>query len=68
MGPGGNFYANTAGTFGVVSAGRNWGRLASAAHRRDLKLVGGKKVYLLLLMGDASFLTEKRSLVEFFLQ
>ena len=27
-GPDGLFYANTVGTFGVVSAGQNWGRLA----------------------------------------
>ena len=48
MGPGGKFYANTVGTFGVVSAGQNWDRLASAAHRWALKLVGEQKVYLLL--------------------
>ena len=35
MGPIG-FYANTVGTFGEVSAGQDWGRLASAVHRRAL--------------------------------
>ena len=34
MGPNDLFYANTVGAFGVVSAGRNWDRLASAAHLR----------------------------------
>ena len=43
MGPGGKFYANAVGTFGVASAGQNWDRLASAANRRALKLVGGRK-------------------------
>ena len=33
MGPEGNAYSNAVGTSGVVSSGRNWGRLASAAHR-----------------------------------
>ena len=46
-GPIGKFYANTVGAFGVVSAGRNWGRLASAVQRWDLKLVEEKKAYLL---------------------
>ena len=43
MGPDGMFYANTVGACGVVSAGQNWDRLASAARRWALKLVGGKK-------------------------
>ena len=47
MGPDGKFYANAVGTFGVAYAGRNWDRLASAVHRWALKLVGGKKAYLL---------------------
>ena len=59
MGTEGNFYANAVGTFGVVSAGQNWGRLASAVHRWDLKLVGEEKVYLLTLFGRRNFLTEK---------
>ena len=33
VGRDGMFYANTAGAFGVVSAGQNWDRLASAVHR-----------------------------------
>ena len=48
MGPDGKFYANTVGTFGVVSAGQNWDRLASAVRRWALKLFEKKKVYLLL--------------------
>ena len=58
MGPNGLFYANTVGTFGVVSAGRNWDRLASAAHRRELKSVGAKKAFLLLFSDDALFSAE----------
>ena len=33
MGPNGLFYANTVGTFGVVSADQNWDRLASGVRR-----------------------------------
>ena len=40
MGANGLFYANTVCTFGAVSAGGNWGRLAIAAHRWALKPVG----------------------------
>ena len=58
MGPGGMYYANTVGTFGVVSAGQNWDRLASAAHRWGLKLLGQEKVYVLLFPDDTIFLTE----------
>ena len=47
MGPIGKFYANTVGTFGVVSAGQNLDRLASAVHSWALKLVEKKKAYLL---------------------
>ena len=50
MGPDGKFYDNAVGTFGVASAGPNWGRLASAVRRWALKLVGKKKVYLLLFL------------------
>ena len=50
MGPDGELYANTVGTCGVVSACQNWGRLASAAHIWALKLVGEKKVYLVLFL------------------
>ena len=39
MGPSGLYYANAVGAFGVVAAGRNWGRLASAAHIWALILV-----------------------------
>ena len=48
MGPDGLFYANAVGTFGAVSACRNWDRLASAFHRWALKLVDKRKVFLLL--------------------
>ena len=48
MGADGLFYSNTIGAFGVVSAGQNWGRVASAAHRRALKLVDAKEVSILL--------------------
>ena len=48
MGPNGLFYANAVGSFGVVSAGQNWGRLSIAVHRRALKLVDKQKVFLLL--------------------
>ena len=66
MGSDGNFYADAVGTFGVVSADRNWGRLASAAHGWALKLDGGRKsTYYLFFSADAIFLTEKRSLVKF---
>ena len=37
MGPNGLFYGNTVGAIGVVSAWRNWDRLASAPHRWSLK-------------------------------
>ena len=42
-GTSGKFYANTVGTFGIVSACRNWGRLASAGQRWALKLVWKRK-------------------------
>ena len=61
------YYANTVGTFGVVSAGQNWDSLASAVRRWGLKLVGGEKVYLLLFSGDAIFLTENEIFDEAFL-
>ena len=50
------FYANTAGNFGVVSAGQNWDRLASAAHRWALKLVDEKEVFRLQFSVGALFL------------
>ena len=53
MGPNGLYYANTVGAFGVASAGQNRGRLASAVHRRDLKLVDAKEVVFLLFPDDA---------------
>ena len=43
VGHNGLFYANAVGAPGLVSAGQNWGRLASAAHRLALKLVDGKE-------------------------
>ena len=43
VGPNGLFYAHAIGAFGVVSAGRNWDRLASAAHRWTLKLVANNE-------------------------
>ena len=43
MGASGLYYANTVGTFGAVSAGQNWGRLATAVHWRALKLVDAKE-------------------------
>ena len=55
MGPNGLFYANTAGAFGVVSAGGNLGRLASAARLWALKLVENKD-FLLLFPDGALFL------------
>ena len=39
----GLYYANTVDAFGDVSAGQNWDRLSSAAHRWALKLVDAKK-------------------------
>ena len=62
MGPNGLFYANTVGTAGVVSAGRNWDRLASAVRRWGLKLVGKRKVFLLLFSDDALSWRKMRSL------
>ena len=56
MGPYGLFYANAVGAFGAVSAGQNWGRLASAFRRWALKLVDKRKVSLLLFSDDAIFL------------
>ena len=53
VGPNGFFYANTVGAFGAVAAGRNWGRLSSAVHRWGLKLVGKRKVILLLFSDGA---------------
>ena len=58
MGPNGLYYANTVGASGAVSAGQNWDRLAIAFHRRDLKLVGAKEVFILLFSYDALFLAE----------
>ena len=56
--PIGIFYSNTVGASGVSSAGRNWDRQASAAHRWAPALVGDK-VFLsiisdnvLVLAGD----------------
>ena len=48
VGNNGLLYANAVGTFGVVSAGRNWGRLACAATRWGSKTcrVGGISLLL----------------------
>ena len=47
-GPDGSFYDYEVGAFGILSTGRDWDSLAGAAHRCALKVVGNKKVYLLL--------------------
>ena len=57
VGQEGRFYANTVGAFGAVSARGDWGRLASAAHRWDLKLVENNDFFL-LFSGDALELEE----------
>ena len=67
MGDGGLFYANTVGAFGGVSAGQNWGRLSSAAHRSALKLVAAKEASILLFSGDTLFLEENAIYEEPFL-
>ena len=67
MGPNGLFYADTVGTFGAVSAGQNWGRLASAAHRWALKIVGKQEVFLLLFSDDALFSVRDEIIEEAFL-
>ena len=55
MGRSGLYCANTIGAFGVVSAGKEWGRLASAVQSWALKLVGEKEVFI-LLFSDGAFL------------
>ena len=55
VGPNGLYYANTVGTSGVVSAGQNWDRLASAVHRWALKLADAESAFILLLSGGALF-------------
>ena len=67
MWPNGLFYAHTVGTFGVASAGQNWDRLASAARRCALKLVGNQKAFLLLFSDEALFLAEDGIFAEDFL-
>ena len=52
MGPGGLFYANAIGNFGLVGAGQNWGRRASAVLRCVLALVESNEIYP-LCPGDA---------------
>ena len=64
MGASGHYYANTVGASGVVSAGRNWGRLASAFRRWALKLVGAKEVSILLFSDDALFSEEEGEISE----
>ena len=58
MGPDCLYYANTVGASGVVSAGQNWDRLASAVRRWDLKLAESKEAPILLFSDDALFLAE----------
>ena len=58
VGPNGLLYANAVGAFGSVSAGRNWGLLASSPHRWALMLVGGNEFLLLLFSDDALVLAE----------
>lgn len=48
MGNNGMFYKNNVGKFGAVSAGGNWGRLASAPHRFEMDLAGKEDSPLLL--------------------
>ena len=72
MGPNGLFYVKAVGDFGVVSAGRNWDRLAITSRRRELSLVGDKKPPVLLFPDDALDLAENAGiggtcLVEIFL-
>ena len=59
MGAIGLFYANAVGTSGAVSAGRDWDRLSSAAHRWGLKLVDDKGFPMLLFSDDALVLAER---------
>ena len=51
MCPNGLFYANAVGTFGSVSDGGNWSRLASAAHSWALKLVDGNDFFYVIIPG-----------------
>ena len=67
MGRSGLYYANTVGAFGVVSACQNLDRLASAVHRRALKLVDAKEVFILLFSDDALFLADDGIFEESFL-
>ena len=61
MGTCGLFYANAVGSLGAVSAGLNWGLLASAVHRWAHALVEIKEIYLLLFPGDIWFWLEMGS-------
>ena len=67
MGRNGLFYSNAVGTPGVVSAGQNWGRLASAVRRSDLKLFDKRKVFLLLFLATRFSQREMRSLENHFI-
>ena len=53
LGADGLLCAGAVGTFGAVSAGRKWDRLARAAHRRDLKLFGRDGFFLMLFSDGA---------------
>ena len=48
VGRGRLYYSKTVGASGAVSAGRNWGRVAGAGRRRELKLVASEEAPLLL--------------------
>ena len=67
MGHDGMFYANTVGASGVVSAGQNWDRLASAARRLALKLVGEEKSIFTSLFRRRNFSHGKEIFDEVFL-
>ena len=58
MAPSGMYYEDTVGAFGVVSAGQNRGRLASAVRRWSLKLPRGGGRLCLTFPDGAILLTE----------
>ena len=69
-GESGLYYANAVGNFEVVSTGQNWGRLASAAIRRELKFVDAKEVmryaralFLLIIFSNDSRIPFQREQV-----
>ena len=60
MGPNCIFYANNVGNFSAASEGRNWDRLASAAHRWAMKLVDNSDFRMLLFPRATLVLAEER--------